>query len=30
MFRIGQFAHLGGLSAKQLRAYDALGLFRPV
>lgn len=30
MFRIGQFARLGGLSAKQLRAYDALGLFRPV
>ena len=25
-----QFARLGGISAKQLRAYDALGLFRPV
>lgn len=30
MFRIGQFGRLGGVSAKQLRAYDALGLFRPV
>src|SRR5688572_21974274 len=30
MFPIGQFARLGGISAKQLRAYDALGLFRPV
>ena len=30
MFRIGAFARLGGVSAKQLRAYDALGLFRPV
>lgn len=30
MFQIGQFARLGGISAKQLRAYDALGLFRPV
>ena len=30
MFRIGAFARLGGVSAKMLRAYDALGLFRPV
>jgi DNA-binding transcriptional MerR regulator len=30
MLQIGQFARLGGISAKQLRAYDALGLFRPV
>ena len=30
MFQIGSFARLGGISAKQLRAYDALGLFRPV
>jgi len=30
MFRIGAFARIGGVSAKQLRAYDALGLFRPV
>jgi DNA-binding transcriptional MerR regulator len=30
MFPIGQFARLGGISAKQLRAYDALGIFRPV
>jgi DNA-binding transcriptional MerR regulator len=30
MFQIGQFASLAGISAKQLRAYDALGLFRPV
>src|SRR3990170_2516276 len=30
MFTIGAFARLGGISAKQLRAYDALGLFRPV
>ena len=30
MFQIGQFARLGGISAKQLRAYDALGLFRPI
>lgn len=30
MFRIGSFARLAGMSAKQLRAYDALGLFRPV
>ncbi len=29
MFPIGQFARLAGVSAKQLRAYDALGLFRP-
>lgn len=29
MFRIGAFARIGGVSAKQLRAYDALGLFRP-
>jgi len=30
MFQIGSFARLGGISAKQLRAYDTLGLFRPV
>jgi DNA-binding transcriptional MerR regulator len=30
MFPIGQFARLAGISPKQLRAYDALGLFRPV
>lgn len=30
MFRIGAFARVAGVSAKQLRAYDALGLFRPV
>ena len=30
MFTIGSFARLAGISAKQLRAYDALGLFRPV
>jgi DNA-binding transcriptional MerR regulator len=30
MFPIGQFSRLGGISAKQLRAYDALGIFRPV
>ena len=30
MFPIGRFARLGGISAKQLRAYDALGIFRPV
>lgn len=30
MFRIGAFARLAGISAKQLRAYDGLGLFRPV
>ncbi len=29
MFTIGSFAALAGSSAKQLRAYDALGLFRP-
>ena len=29
MFPIGQFARLAGISAKQLRAYDALELFRP-
>jgi DNA-binding transcriptional MerR regulator len=29
MFPVGRFARLGGISAKQLRAYDALGLFRP-
>lgn len=29
MFRIGAFARIGGVSAKQLRAYDMLGLFRP-
>ena len=29
MFRIGAFARIGGVSAKQLRAYDTLGLFRP-
>lgn len=30
MFRIGAFAGLAGVSAKMLRAWDALGLFRPV
>ena len=30
MFQIGQFARLAGISAKQLRVYDELGLFRPV
>jgi DNA-binding transcriptional MerR regulator len=30
MFRIGSFARLAGISAKQLRAYDELALFRPV
>jgi DNA-binding transcriptional MerR regulator len=30
MFQIGQFSRLGGVSAKQLRAYDELALFRPV
>ena len=30
MFRISAFARIGGVSAKMLRAYDALALFRPV
>jgi DNA-binding transcriptional MerR regulator len=30
MFTIGAFARLAGISAKQLRAYDGLDLFRPV
>jgi DNA-binding transcriptional MerR regulator len=30
MFRIGAFARLAGVSAKLLRAWDELGLFRPV
>jgi DNA-binding transcriptional MerR regulator len=30
VFQIGQFSRLGGISAKQLRAYDELALFRPV
>ncbi len=30
MFTIGPFARLAGVSPKVLRAYDALGLFRPV
>lgn len=30
MFQIGAFARLVGISAKQLRAYDEIGLFRPV
>jgi DNA-binding transcriptional MerR regulator len=30
MFQIGAFARLAGVSAKQLRAYDEIGLFRPV
>lgn len=30
MFQIGAFARLAGISAKQLRAYDEIGLFRPV
>ena len=30
MFQIGSFARLAGVSAKQLRAYDEIGLFRPV
>ena len=30
MLQIGQFSRLGGISSKQLRAYDELGLFRPV
>jgi DNA-binding transcriptional MerR regulator len=29
MFSIGRFSRLAGVSAKALRAYDALGLFRP-
>jgi DNA-binding transcriptional MerR regulator len=29
MFRIGEFASLAGVSAKTLRAWDDLGLFRP-
>src|SRR5688500_20121698 len=29
MFTIGSFARLAGISPKQLRAYDALGLFQP-
>lgn len=29
MLTIGAFARLAGIGAKQLRAYDALGLFRP-
>ena len=30
MFPIGAFARLAGMSPKQLRAYDEIGLFRPV
>lgn len=30
MFTIGPFARLAGVSAKVLRSYDGLGLFRPV
>jgi DNA-binding transcriptional MerR regulator len=30
MFTIGPFARLAGVSARVLRAYDALGLFRPI
>jgi DNA-binding transcriptional MerR regulator len=30
VFTIGQFARLAGVSAKVLRSYDRLGLFRPV
>jgi DNA-binding transcriptional MerR regulator len=30
MFTIGPFGRLAGVSAKVLRSYDALGLFRPV
>ena len=30
MFPIGAFSRLAGISAKQLRAYDEIGLFRPV
>ncbi len=29
MFQIGAFARIAAISAKQLRAYDAIGLFRP-
>jgi DNA-binding transcriptional MerR regulator len=29
VFPIGRFARIAGISAKQLRAYDSLGLFRP-
>lgn len=29
MLRIGEFARLNGVSAKQLRAWDEIGLFRP-
>ena len=29
MLTVGSFARLAGIGAKQLRAYDALGLFRP-
>ena len=30
MFTVGAFARISGVSAKALRAYDAVGLFRPV
>jgi DNA-binding transcriptional MerR regulator len=30
VFRIGEFARLGGVSAKMLRAWDEIGLFPPV
>jgi DNA-binding transcriptional MerR regulator len=30
VFQIGQFSRLAGISAKQLRAYDEIGLFQPV
>jgi DNA-binding transcriptional MerR regulator len=30
VFRIAEFARLGGVSARMLRAWDALGLFHPV
>jgi DNA-binding transcriptional MerR regulator len=30
MFTVGSFARLAGVSAKVLRSYDALGLFRPI
>lgn len=29
MFRVGEFAHLGGVTAKALRHYDSIGLFPP-